>query len=115
MNDTVRLMFAQAKVRRLERELAELTEARDAVAAGSQWLRGELDRVTNRLETSRREVAMFESLFNHTWKQRDEYLTVLQSLSTIEVTDPNSPDGYALAAVKALVAKITDEEVEQRR
>jgi hypothetical protein len=47
--------------------------------------------------------------------ENTELKKVTATLFFIEVTDPNSPDGYALNAIKALVAKITDEEVEQRR
>jgi len=42
MNDDLRLIFANAKVYRLEKQL-------DAVSAGAKWLREELDSVTNRL------------------------------------------------------------------
>jgi len=65
MNDDVRLMFARAEIRRLERQLAELTEARDAVAAGSKYLRDKCDMQTAVLKI----IAQYGS-DNPTWAVR---------------------------------------------
>jgi len=47
---------------KLRDEVLELQEARDAVAAGAKWLRGELDSVTNRLH---RKQAVEDTLMNY--------------------------------------------------